>query len=66
MAEIRQVKSEPRKTRKLVPLTTYLHAFMRQHNLRPHHFRGLQAFARGRTVATKEQWDQLFKDYGEF
>jgi len=48
---------------KLVPLNTFLHAYMREKGLKPHHYPGLIAFAGNRRKATKDEWNKLFSTY---
>lgn len=62
MPETQPVKKNKRPP-KLIPLNTFLHAFMREKRLKPHHFQGLQAHAKGRKSATKEEWEKLYERY---
>ncbi len=50
---------------RLIPLNTYLFAFMRKNNLRGHHAPGLRAFAKNRQSATREEWDEIFSTYSQ-
>ena len=53
----------PQKTKirdtKLIPLETYLFS----KGVKPQHFPGMIAFAKGMKVGTKTSWDNLFSTY---
>ena len=45
--------------KRLIPINSYLLS----KNTKLHHIPALRVFAKGVTLATKERWDEIFRDY---
>jgi hypothetical protein len=40
-----------------------LDAYLRSLKVRPHHVAPMRTWAKGLKIATKEQWDEIYKNY---